>query len=351
MTASSEGTSAEAAAAREARPQVAAAAARRAALHEIDWQVILLAVALVGMGIFFSLCSPHFLTAENFGNVIRHAAIVYIVAAGQTITILSAGIDLSQGMVASLVSVVAVDAIIRAGVVTGSLLGLLSGAAAGLFTGLMVAYVRVQPFLATIGMLYIAGGLALVYTSGRTLFFVEVTGERVGAIQAQTFFWFGQGHVGPIPAPLLVALVVAGLLTLLMSRTAFGRYVYAIGGNEEAAAMSGVPVRGVKVGIYLVSGACAGVAAFLLSSRSASGHPHLGGFPLLMDGIASVAIGGTNFMGGEGGIYRTAMGVLIVAFLGNGLNILGVSTFVQQMIIGAIIIAAFWLSVARRRVA
>lgn len=115
--------------------------------------------------------------------------------------------------------------------------------------------------------------------------------------------------------------------------------------------MSGVPVRGVKVAIYLVSGACAGIAAYLLSSRAASGHPHLGSFPLLMDGIAAVAIGGTNFMGGEGGIYRTAMGVLIIAFLGNGLNILGVSTFVQQMILGAIIIAAFWLSVARRRVA
>jgi len=347
MASGSEQISAEAAA-HAAQPHAGPAPPWRAALAGLDRQVLLLAAALLGMGIVFSLLSPYFLTAENFGNVIRQAAIVYIVAAGQTITILSAGIDLSQGMVASLVSVVAVDAIIRAGVVTGSLLGLLAGAAAGLFTGLMVAYVRVQPFLATIGMLYIAGGLALVYTSGRTLFFIDVTGQQVGA---RGFFWLGQGHVGPIPTPVLAALAVAGLLTLLMSRTPFGRYVYAIGGNEEAAAMSGVPVRGVKVGIYLVSGACAGIAAYLLSSRSASGHPHLGGFPLLMDGIASVAIGGTNFMGGEGGIYRTAMGVLIVAFLGNGLNILGVSTFVQQMIIGAIIIAAFWLSVARRRVA
>ena len=315
---------------------------------ELDWQVVLLTVALAGMGVFFSLRSPHFLAIENLGNVIRHAAIIYIIAAGQTITILSAGIDLSQGMVASLVSVVAVDAILNFWVVGGSLIGLLAGAAAGLFTGLMVAYVRVQPFLATVGMLYIAGGLALVYTAGRTLFFIDVTGQRV---EAPVFFWLGQGHIGNVPVPVLVALGVAGLLYLLMSRTPFGRYVYAVGGNEEAAAMSGVPVRGVKVGIYLVSGACAAVAAYLLSSRSASGHPHLGGFPLLMDGIASVAIGGTNFMGGAGGIYRTAMGVLIIAFLGNGLNILGVSTFVQQMILGAIIIAAFWLSVARRRVA
>ena len=351
MAMTPEKASAEASVEVEPQALTPRAPARIALPAELDWQVILLAVALLGMGVFFSLRSPHFLTAENLSNVIRHAAIVYIVAAGQTITILSAGIDLSQGMVASLVSVVAVDAIIRFGFVAGSLLGLLTGAAAGLFTGLMVAYVRVQPFLATIGMLYIAGGLALVYTSGRTIFFIGVTGERVEAIQAAAFFWFGQGHVGPVPAPVVVALAVAGLLYLLMSRTPFGRYVYAVGGNEEAAAMSGVPVRGVKVGIYLVSGACAAVAAYLLSSRSASGHPHLGGFPLLMDGIASVAIGGTNFMGGAGGIYRTAMGVLIIAFLGNGLNILGVSTFVQQMILGAIIIAAFWLSVARRRVA
>ncbi|MBI3126934.1 MAG: ABC transporter permease [Candidatus Tectomicrobia bacterium] len=322
-----------------ARPQLPA---------EVDWQVVLLAAALVGMGVFFSLRSPHFLTGENLGNVIRHAAILYIIAAGQTITILSAGIDLSQGMVASLVSVVAVDAIIHFGFAAGTSIGLLAGAAAGLFTGLMVAYVRIQPFLATVGMLYIAGGLALVYTSGRTLFFMDVTGKSV---QAPVFFWLGQGHIGPVPVPLLVALGVAGLLYLLMSRTPFGRYVYAIGGNEEAAAMSGVPVQRVKMVIYMVSGLCVAVAAYLLSSRSASGHPHLGGFPLLMDGIASVAIGGTNFMGGEGGIYRTAMGVLIIAFLGNGLNILGVSTFVQQMIIGGIIIAAFWLSVARRRVA
>jgi ribose/xylose/arabinose/galactoside ABC-type transport system permease subunit len=346
MATTPENVSADAAV--EIEPQASAprAAARAALPAELDWQVILLGVALVAMGILFSVLSPHFLTAENFGNVIRHAAIVYIVAAGQTITILSAGIDLSQGMIASLVSVVTVDAILRFGVVTGGALGLLSGGAAGLFTGLMVAYVRVQPFLATIGMLYIAGGLALVYTSGRTLFFIDVTGQKV---EAGGFFWFGQGHVGPVPAPVLVALAVVALLYLLMSRTPFGRYVYAIGGNEEASAMSGVPVREVKVAIYVISGACAAIAAFLLSSRSASGHPHLGGFPLLMDGIAAVAIGGTNFMGGEGGIYRTALGVLIIAFLGNGLNILGVSTFVQQMIIGAIIIAAFWVSVARRR--
>ena len=330
------------------RARIRMAAVRPHLPAELDWQVILLAVALVGMSIFFSFRSPHFLAAENIGNVIRHAAILYIIAAGQTITILSAGIDLSQGMVASLVSVVAVDAIIHFGFAGGTFFGLLAGAAAGLFTGLMVAYVRIQPFLATIGMLYIAGGLALVYTSGRTLFFMDVTGKSV---EAPLFFWLGQGHVGPVPAPVLVALAVAGLLYLLMSRTPFGRYVYAIGGNEEAAAMSGVPVQKVKVAIYLVSGLCVAVAAYLLSSRSASGHPHLGGIPLLMDGVASVAIGGTNFMGGEGGIYRTAMGVLIIAFLGNGLNILGVSTFVQQMIIGAIIIAAFWLSVARRRVA
>ena len=315
---------------------------------EVDWQVVLLAVALVGMGVFFSLRSPHFLTGENLANVVRHAAIVYIVAAGQTITILSSGIDLSQGMVASLVSIVAVDSILKFGFAAGTAIGLLTGAAAGLFTGVMVAYVRVQPFLSTIGMLYIAGGLALVYTSGRTLFFIDVTGQTVAA---PAFFWLGQGHVGSIPVPVLVALAVAGILYLLMSRTPFGRYVYAIGGNEEAAAMSGVPVQRVKVAIYVVSSVCVAVAAFLLSSRSASGHPHLGGFPLLMDGIAAVAIGGTNFMGGEGGIYRTAMGVLIIAFLGNGLNILEVSTFVQQMIIGVIIITAFWLSVARRRVA
>jgi len=329
-------------------PSPGVARAAREWLAALDRQVLLLAAALLAMGAFFSIASPHFLTGENLNNVIRHAAIVYIVAAGQTITILSAGIDLSQGMVASLVSVVAVDSIIRAGVVAGSLFGLFAGAAAGLFTGLMVAYVRVQPFLATIGMLYIAGGLALVYTSGRTLFFIDVTGQKV---EAPAFFWFGQGHVGPIPAPVLVALAVAALLFLLMGRTPFGRYVYAIGGNQEAAVMSGVPVRGVKVAIYLISATCAGIAAYLLSSRSASGHPHLGGFPLLMDSIAAVAIGGTNFMGGEGGIYRTAMGVLIITLLGNGLNIVGVSTFVQQMIIGAIIIAAFWLSVSRRQVA
>lgn len=332
----------------EAQPHVVLGAARPYLPADLDWQVVLLAVALAGMGVFFSLRSPHFLAGENLANVIRHAAIIYIVAAGQTITILSAGIDLSHGMVASLVSVVAVDAIMKFGFATGTLIGLTAGAAAGLFTGLMVAYIRVQPFLATIGMLYIAGGLALVFTSGRTLFFIDVTGQRV---EAPLFFWLGQGHVGAVPVPVLVALAVAGLLYFLMSRTPFGRYVYAIGGNEEAAAMSGVPVQRVKVAIYLVSGVCVAIAAYLLSSRSASGHPHLGGIPLLMDGIAAVAIGGTNFMGGEGGIYRTAMGVLIIAFLGNGLNILGVSTFVQQMIIGVIIIAAFCLSVARRRVA
>jgi ribose/xylose/arabinose/galactoside ABC-type transport system permease subunit len=237
---------------------------------EVDWQVVLLAVALAGMGVFFSLRSPHFLAGENLANVIRHAAIVYIIAAGQTITILSAGIDLSQGMVASLVSVVAVDTILKFGITAGTFLGLLTGAAAGLFTGLMVAYVRVQPFLSTVGMLYIAGGLALVFTSGRTLFFIDVTGKRV---EAPVFFWLGQGHLGPVPVPVLVALAVAGLLYLLMTRTPFGRYVYAIGGNEEAAAMSGVPVQRVKVAIYVVSGICVAVA--LPPTFSRRGRPRV----------------------------------------------------------------------------
>jgi ribose/xylose/arabinose/galactoside ABC-type transport system permease subunit len=311
-------------------------------LREIPNDVLLLFIAFLVMCAFFAILRPQFLNFRNIINVLRTTAVVFILASGQTFAILSAGIDLSQGFIVGLVSVVTADIVIKHGVFWGIMAGLGAGTLAGLIMGLVVGKLRVQPFIATMGMIFIASGGALVYTGGIAIFGLDKP-------EYQSFFWFGGGYVGPIPVPVILAVIIFFLVYLLMYRTQFGRHVYAIGGNESAAVMSGVNAARVKILIYTFSGLMSTVGGIILTSRILSGQPHLGGFPLLMESIAAVVIGGTSLMGGEGGIFRTILGALFIGFLGNGLNLLGISTFVQQIVIGLIIILSVWISILRSR--
>jgi len=314
----------------------------RMKFQEIPRDLVILFGAFLVMCAVFAVLKPQFLNWRNIINVFRHTAVVFILASGQTFAILSAGIDMSQGAIASLVSVVAADVVMKYGVVWGILAGMGAGTFAGLVTGLFVGAARVQPFIATMGMIFMASGGALVYTGGIAIFGLDKP-------QYQGFFFPGGGYVGPIPVPVILALITLVVVYYLMYRTPFGRHVYAIGGNEKAAVMSGVNAGRTKLLIYVLSAFTAAVGSILLTSRILSGQPHLGGFPLLMDSIASVVVGGTSLMGGEGGIFRTIIGALIIGFLGNGLNLLGVSTFVQQIVIGLIIIVSVGVSVLRSR--
>lgn len=279
-----------------------------------------------------SVLTPHFLTASNLLNVAQQTVINAVIAVGLTYVILSAGIDLSVGSVLALAGVV-LGLALAAGWPLPLAIGacLLAGAACGTVNGLLVAFGRLPPFIATLGMMSVARGAALLATDGRP----------VSGFDA-SFRWLATGEVLGVPVPVWIMLGVYAAAHFVLQRTRFGRYVYAIGGNEEAALLSGVPVARCKVGIYALGGGLAATAAVLLTARLNSAQP-IAGLSYELDAIAATVIGGTSLMGGQGSVAGTLVGALIMGVLRNGLNLLGVSSFVQQVVIGAVIIAAVLL--------
>lgn len=282
--------------------------------------------------------TPHFLTVSNLLNVAQQTSINAIVAVGMTFVILSGGIDLSVG------SIVAVS-----GVVLGTLLqqgqplfvavpaSLAVGSACGLVNGALVSWGGLPPFIVTLGMMSVARGAALVFTEGR-----PVSGFDEG------FRSIATGSVGFVPAPVVVMMAVYMLAHVALTRTTFGRYVYAIGGNEEATRLSGVHVRLHKSIIYGVSGLMSAVAAIILTARLNSAQP-IAGMMYELDAIAATVIGGTSLMGGEGTLVGTLVGAFIMGVLRNGLNLLGVSSFLQQIVIGAVIVGAVLVDTVLKR--
>lgn len=290
---------------------------------------------LVGLCVVLWILTPHFLTVSNLLNVAQQTSINAIIAVGLTFVIISGGIDLSVG------SIVAFS-----GVVLGSLLhqevpfpvallgGLATGMACGLVNGLLITLGRLPPFIATLGMMSVARGSALLFTDGR-----PISGFPEG------FRSLATGEVFYVPVPVLLMAGVYVIAHFVLRRTRFGRYVYAIGGNEEAALLSGVPVRFHKTMVYGVGGALAGLAAMLLTARLNSAQP-IAGINYELDAIAATVIGGTSLMGGQGSVVGTLIGALIMGVLRNGLNLLGVSSFIQQLVIGAVIILAVLMDMA-----
>jgi ribose/xylose/arabinose/galactoside ABC-type transport system permease subunit len=206
----------------------------------------------------------------------------------------------------------------------------------------LIGRARIQPFIVTLGTLYVAAGLAMVYSGGSSIFGLPKP-------DVDYFFWFGGGFIGPVPVSVLIAVLVIAAIYIVLTRTRFGRHVYAVGGSESVAVMSGIEVGRVKVLIYLVSGGCASIAGFLMSGRVISGQPLLGAGDILLQSIGAVIIGGTSVFGGQGGVLRTVLGVLVIAFMVNGLNLLAIDTFAQQVIVGVMIILSVWVNSLRRR--
>jgi len=311
-------------------------------LQRIDPATIGPAVALLVMIIVFSILSPYFLTRTNITNVLVQSAPLLILATGQTFALLMGGLDLSQGSILSLVSVVTAGVMMRHRILLGAVAGLGTGFGIALVNGLLVGRARIQPFIVTLGTLYIAAGLAMVYSGGSSIFGLPKP-------DVDYFFWFGGGFIGPAPVPVLIAVVLIVATHIILTRTRFGRHVYAVGGSESVAIMSGIEVGRVKILIFLISGGCAAIAGFLMSGRVISGQPLLGAGDILLQSIGSVIIGGTSVFGGQGGVLRTVLGVLVIAFMVNGLNLLAIETFAQQVIVGAIIILSVWVNTLRRR--
>ncbi|MEU8596695.1 substrate-binding domain-containing protein [Streptomyces globisporus] len=294
--------------------------------------------ALVVLVVAMSLLSGDFLTTQNLLNVGVQAAVTAILAFGVTFVIVSAGIDLSVGSVAALSATVLAWSATSAGVpvVLAVVLAIVTGIACGFVNGALISYGKLPPFIATLAMLSIARGLSLVISQGSPIAFpdsVSRLGDTLG---------------GWLPVPVLVMIAMGLITALILGRTFIGRSMYAIGGNEEAARLSGLRVKRQKIVIYALSGLFAAVAGIVLASRLVSAQPQAAqGYEL--DAIAAVVIGGASLAGGVGKASGTLIGALILAVLRNGLNLLSVSAFWQQVVIGVVIALAVLLDTLRRK--
>ncbi len=294
---------------------------------------------LLAMWLILSQLSPYFFTVDNLFEITVQAAVIALIAVGQTFVILSKGIDLSVGSVLA-ASAVSASLVMDAGygLTAGIVAGLLCGAMFGAANGVTIGILRIPPFVATLGMMGIARGYALIITSGIPVF-------RMAA----GFETLGQGRVADIvPVPTLTTLGLYLLGTLILIHTRLGRYTYAIGSNPQATRLSGVNVPRYLILIYTISGITAAIAGLTEASRIGSGQP-AGGIGYELDSIAAVVIGGTSLFGGQGSLFASLVGALIIATLRNGLNVLGVYAFWQQVAIGSVLIAAVYVDPWRRR--
>jgi ribose transport system permease protein len=301
---------------------------------------LLPAASLVLLSVFFAFRSPNFLTVENGFTLVNQYAYLLIIGIGATVIILAGGIDLSVGSVLALSGIVAAHVMVQHGwpVWAGCLSGIAVGGAMGLINGLIITKLRVPPFIATLGMLLMARGVALRIAKGVT---IDGTPDAFNLIAS--------GRPLGLPSPLLLFLVTAVLAALMLHFTKFGRYIYAIGSNAEAARVSGVAVERVTVWCYILGGALAGLAGLIETARLGSGNP-TGGVGYELDVITAVVVGGASLQGGEGRISGTILGALLIAVLHNGSNLLGVDPFDQNIYIGVLIIGAVAFDQFLRRI-
>lgn len=297
-------------------------------------------IALILLCLVISLLSDKFLTATNAWNVMRQISVNICISVGMTLIVLTAGIDLSVGSILALCGAITAG-LMKNGIeiptfnlyvgftLVGALLaGALVGSLLGWFNGIAITRFKVPPFVATLAMLTIARGLTMLWTEG---FPISNLGED--------FAWIGTGWMLGIPVPVWISALIVGLAVLLTNKTRLGRYIYAIGGNENAARLSGINVNKIKLIVYSVAGGLAAVGGILVTSRLDAAQPNAGtGYEL--DAIAAVVIGGTSLSGGKGSIMGTVLGAIIIGVLNNGLVLLNVSPFWQQVVKGLVILLA-----------
>ena len=280
--------------------------------------------------LIISLITPQFLTLSNLTIIVTQVSINALLAFGVTFVIITGGIDLSLG---SIVAVTGVTSAMLAHpdsypVLIPIVMGLLAGLLMGAFNGFIITKSKIAPFIVTLGTMTIGRGLALILSDGRPV-----------SNLSDSFNYLGSGTVFGIPILILIFILVFALCSIILSKTILGRYIYAIGGNEQAARASGINIDRVKLSVYSISGLLAGLAGILLASRITTGQPNAGaGFEL--DAIAAVVIGGTSTAGGRGTMTGTLIGVLLIGVINNGLDLLNVTSYYQQVVMGIIIIGA-----------
>lgn len=285
-------------------------------------------IILIVLFIISAMVNKNFLKPQNILNILKQTSVVTIIACGETMLIVSGMLDLSAGLVCAMTSCFAAGVLVSTGSVPLAFVtGIGTGMLAGWFNGFLITRYKLQPFIATLAMMSVANGITQVYTSGSAISGVE------------KIRWLGQGSIGFIPAPVAMMLLVVLVIFLLMKYTKLGRYIYAIGGSEEAAISSGINVNRLKRVFFTISGALVGFAGIVLMSRMMSGQPSVGsGYEF--DAITAVIIGGTSFTGGVGTVIGTLAGSIIVGMINNILNLLNVSTQYQLIAKGVLIAGA-----------
>ena len=292
-------------------------------------------IALIGLMMVITFINPNFLTANNLLNLLLQVTANGFIAFGMTFVILTGGIDLSVGSILALSSALTAG-LIAAGIPVpfAILLAVCMGGIFGMLNGLLVAYGKLAPFIVTLASMTIFRGATLVFTNGNPL--------TQGLSDSFLFQFLGQGYVVGIPFPVILMFLVFIILYVVLHKTAFGKSVYALGGNEKAAYISGVKLNKVKIIIYTISRIMASISGLIITSRLSSAQP-TAGTSYEMDAIAAVVLGGTSLSGGKGRILGTLIGALIIGVLNNGLNIIGVSAFWQQVVKGVVILIAVLL--------
>jgi ribose transport system permease protein len=297
-------------------------------------------IALIILCLIISLLSDKFLTATNAWNVMRQISVNVCISVGMTLVVLTAGIDLSIGSILALCGAITAGLLkngieipssnlyIGFTILGATIAGLVVGSLLGWFNGFTITKFKVPPFVATLAMLTIARGLTMLWTKG---FPITGLGEK--------FAFFGTGWFLGIPLPVWISGIIVFIAVVITNKTKLGRYIYAIGGNENAATLSGINIRKIKIVVYTIAGALAAVGGVLVTSRLDAAQPNAGtGYEL--DSIAAVVIGGTSLSGGRGSVMGTVLGAVIIGVLNNGLVLLNVSPFWQQVVKGLVILIA-----------
>jgi ribose transport system permease protein len=292
-----------------------------------NYAIIFIFVFLI---IFFGIASPHFIKYDNLFIIARQVTMLGITAVGMTFVMISGGIDLSVGSVLSLVSVVCAKLMVEVGLhpIIAVLLALIMCVLIGATNGFFINKLNIPPMIVTLGTMTVIRGISYILCDGR-----HIWGFPEG------FRFLGQGYLGPVPIPVIVTIIIFIVGAFLLNRTAFGRWTYGLGDNEEATRLSGINVKKMKYLLYILSSTLAGIAGLVLLSRMGSGQPKVGtGFELEV--VTAVALGGVSVYGGEGKLRNAIFGVLIIGILENGMILLNVSDYFQQVIIGLVLLAA-----------
>ena len=294
-------------------------------------------IGLLIIVITFSFLSPVFFTVPNLLNILQQSSINGIIALGMTLVIISGGIDLSVGPTAALSAVLGATLMVSGVPIPLAIMATLGvGALCGVFSGMLVAYAGLQPFIVTLGGLSLFRALALIFTNGNPIFGIPM--EFRSVINSTVF---------GVPAPIVIVIAIAAILWVVMNKTPLGEYILAVGGNEEAARVAGVPVKRTKVTVFVISGVLASLASLILIGRLGAAEPTMGNLWEL-DAIAAAAIGGASLMGGKGSVIGTLIGAVILGSLRNGLTLLNIQAFYQLLATGLIIIIAMLIDRATR---